>query len=355
MRISAFMENIGQAARDDSVPLPEYLKKLKEAGLESVYLSYSWTLKGREDVLGKLLGEVGLPIEGLWDAIPFNTLSEEESKQRYTELIDCTARLGAKHILIIPGVFHENDSGEKTTREEISAREPEIRKMIEAMRRAKTYGDSKGVAVTMEDYDVWTSPIVYPEVLRRFFEEIPDLQISFDTGNFIPCDADVLKEFAYYRNRIATVHLKDRVENDDQNGNEKEAFVTESGRRFYPAAVGSGDMHIAQMVDALTEQGYDGTGIIELFGSSDITRKLYASIRWMKENAKKNAARRKGGRTDLCRCCRFRRHQRDLSEKYDDALSKPARKSRGLATHRECAKASGAVWHSGLHGRRTPG
>lgn len=287
MRISAFMENISQAARDTGVQLPELLGKLKQAGLESVYMSYSWSLKPREEMIGKLLNSIGLTVEGLWDVIPFHTLSEEEAEKAYTELVDCAARLGAKHLLITPGMFHDRDSGEKTTREEVVQREPEIRKMIEAMRRAKAYGDSKGVSVTLEDYDVFGSPIVFPEVLRRFFEDIPGLQCSFDTGNFVTCDADVMEQFQYYKDRIVAVHLKDRAENNDQGGVEKTPFVSESGRVYYPAAVGQGDMHIPQIVDALTAQRYDGAGIIELFGSEDIIGKLFESIRWMKEHAKK--------------------------------------------------------------------
>ena len=286
MRISAFMENVGQAARDTGVSLPELLGKLKQAGLESLYINYSWSLKTREEMIEKLLNHVGLPVEGLWDVIPFHTMSDEEAEHAYTELIDCAAKFGAKHLLITPGMFHSKESGEKTTREEVAAREPEIRRMIEAMRKAKAYGDSKGVAVTLEDYDGFGSPIVFPEVLRRFFEEIPGLQCSFDTGNFVSCDADVMEEFQYYRNRIAAVHLKDRVENKDPDGVEKTPFVSESGRVYYPAAVGSGDMHISEIVRELTAQRYDGAGIIELFGSEDITGKLFKSIRWMKENAK---------------------------------------------------------------------
>ena len=287
MRISAFMENIGQAARDTGVPLQELLGKLKQAGLESLYINYSWSLKAREEMIQKLVSYIGLPVEGLWDVIPFNMMSDEEAEKAYTELIDCAVRVGAKHLLITPGIFHDKESGEKTTREEVAAREPEIRRMIEGVRKAKAYGDSKGVAVTLEDYDVFASPIVFPEVLRRFFEEIPGLQCSFDTGNFVPCDADVMEEFEYYKDRIATVHLKDRVEGDDRRGVEKTPFISESGRMYYPAVVGSGDMHIPEIVDALTAQRYDGAGIIELFGSEDITGKLFESIRWMKENAKK--------------------------------------------------------------------
>ncbi len=285
MRISAFFENIGQAAKETGTPLQELLVQLKQAGLESVYASYSWCMKLREQQMMPLLNHLGITLEGLWDTAPFNTMTEEDARAHYTAMVDCAARNGAKHLLITPAVFHGREDAAKVTRQEVADREPEIRKMIEAVRAAKQYGEEKGVAVTMEPYDGFISPIVFPEVLRRCFEEIPGLKCSFDTGNFVPCDADVMEEFHYYKDKIVTIHLKDRVENNDPDGIETVPYITESGKRYYPAAVGSGDMPILEIIKEMNRMGYTGAGIIELFGSNDITNKLFASIRWMKENA----------------------------------------------------------------------
>ena len=97
-----------------------------------------------------------------------------------------------------------------------------------------------------------------------------------------------MEEFRYYKDRIVALHLKDRVENDDQNGTEKNAFVTQSGRRYYPAVVGKGDMHIPEIIAELNRSGYTGCGIIELFSSTDMANKLIESIRWLKENRDRN-------------------------------------------------------------------
>ncbi len=285
MRISAFLENIGQAAKETGTSLDLFLTQLKQEGLESVYASYSWCMKEKEGQLIPLLHHIGLALEGLWDTIPFNTMTEDEAREAYTSLVDCAARNGAEHVLITPGFFHDREDPTRVTREEVAARDGEIVTMIEAVRRAKEYGDFKHVAVTLEDYDVFSSPIVFPEVLRRFYEEIPDLKCSFDTGNFIPCDDDVMEEFAYYKDKIVTLHLKDRVENDDQNGVEKTPYLTQSGRIYYPAVVGKGEMHIPEIIAEMRELGYQGAGIIELFGSTDMAAKLIQSIRWMREHA----------------------------------------------------------------------
>lgn len=284
MRISAFLENIEDAARERGISVSALLGQLKAAGLESVYMNHAWHLAPREGEIMALLSENGLALEGLWDNLDLHSLPDADADAACRALVDCAARNGAAHVLITPGLFYSWESGGRTTPEEIAAREPEMRRMIEAIRRAKEYGDSRGVAVTLEDYDGFGAPIVYPEVLRRFYEEIPGLLCSFDTGNFVPTDADVMGEFAYYRRKIATVHLKDRIENDDQGGTERAPYLTASGRRYYAAAVGRGDMHIPEILAQLKQQGYQGAGIIELYGSTDIYRKLFASIEWLKEH-----------------------------------------------------------------------
>lgn len=285
MRISAFLENIELAVKETGTTLEAFLTLLKQEGLESVYANYSWNVKPREAELMELFRKLGLSLEGLWENLDLNTMTDEEADAASKALIDCAARNGAKHVLISPGMFKPQGGPGTLTREEVAEREPELQKMIEGIRRAKEYGDRVGVAVTMEDYDVFGSPIVFPEVLRRFFEEIPGLQCSFDTGNFIPCDADGMEQFAYYKDRIATLHLKDRVENDDQNGTERTPFITESGRKYYPAVTGCGEMHIPEIIGEMNRMGYTGGGIVEFFGCTDTANKILESVRWMKANA----------------------------------------------------------------------
>lgn len=283
MRIAAFLENIEDGAREAGKSAEVFLRELKALGLESVYMNFSRHLKPREEEIMGLLHRLGLTLEGLWDNLDFHAMTPQDAHAAYCALVDCAARNGAGHVLITPGLFYSWESGRRVSREEIAAREPEMQRMIAAVARAKAYGDAHGVAVTLEDYDGFGAPIVYPEVLRRFYQEIPGLLCSFDTGNFVPCDGDVMAEFDFYRHRLAAIHLKDRKENDDFGGTEKAPYITQSGRKYYAAPVGSGDMHIPEILKALQDQGYTGGLIAELYGSTDIARKLPQSIRWLKE------------------------------------------------------------------------
>ena len=284
MRIAAFYANIREAARQSGLPVGAVLRELRGLGLESVYFSLSGELKPGGAELAELLDACGLRVEGLWDTLQFHEQTDAEAEASWREMVDCAARFGAEHLLITPGAFwpYENQA---ITREEVARREDDVVRMIRRMRQAAAYGAEKGVCVTLENYDVFTSPIVYPEVLERFFDEIPEMKMSFDTGNFVPCGRDVLEEFARYRSRIVTLHLKDRTEHPEPGSRETAPYRTEAGRLYYPAAVGSGEMHIPEIVRAMNDAGYAGAGIIELFGSTDMTAKLKQSILWMKANA----------------------------------------------------------------------
>lgn len=283
MRIAAFYENMEQIARDLNDSIENVLKRYKQEGLDSVYMNYNSLVNYGVDKCLDLLNELGLCVEGLWHNIPLGSLSDEDVEVAYKSMIDLAKKAGCEHILITPEMIKED--GEKVTREDIANRASEVDKMIANMRKAIAYGESQGVTVTMEDYDWINSPILYPEVLRRFFDEIPELKCSFDTGNFIPDDKDVMEEFAYYKNRVATLHLKDRILDNNQNGAEKNPYITFSGKKYYAAAVGSGDMHISEIISEMKAIGYEGAGIIELFMSTDTANQLSKSIKWMKENA----------------------------------------------------------------------
>ena len=81
MRISAFLENIGQAARDAGVPMQSFLAQLKQEGLESVYAGYPTSLKPMRQMVLGLLKAFGLPMEGVWGPVDFLSMTDEEATE----------------------------------------------------------------------------------------------------------------------------------------------------------------------------------------------------------------------------------------------------------------------------------
>ena len=100
------------------------------------------------------------------------------------------------------------------------------------MREMCVYARSKGIAPTIEDFDDSKSPIATARQMLWFAERIPELKITFDTGNFMFSGEDELTAFGLLKDRIAHVHCKDRT--FSKNSGEPKAAA--DGRIMYPAA-----------------------------------------------------------------------------------------------------------------------
>jgi sugar phosphate isomerase/epimerase len=66
------------------------------------------------------------------------------------------------------------------------------------------------IAVSMEDFDGLEAPYCTIAGLNDFLTDVPGLACSFDTGNFIMYQENELEAFQLFRDKICTVHLKDR-------------------------------------------------------------------------------------------------------------------------------------------------
>lgn len=88
---------------------------------------------------------------------------------------------------------------------------------------------------------------------------------NFDSGNYFIAGEDCLEALNIFRDRIAHVHLKDRVTEAD----------------FACPAIGSGCIPEAEVIHALLDSGYDGWFTVEHFGAEDMltaARKSYSFV-----------------------------------------------------------------------------
>lgn len=274
MHIAAFYENILQGALAEKMPLRDVLKTMQDAGLEKLYvgtMGIEWTERAGLGVdIFELCDELGIGIEGMHGWFDFGHNPEDEG---YKDFIDLAVRHGAGNVLIVPGMI---------PKEEEDRREELIQNIISAMRRAVAYGREKGIAVSMEDFDGLQAPYCTVDGLDRFMREVDGLQCSFDTGNFVMYHEDELEAFERFRDKICTMHLKDRgtTRMHESDG----ACVCADGVELYPAPVGYGVMHIKEIIDRLKAQGYDGGLIVEIFGcdGNHMLESVKKSIEWIK-------------------------------------------------------------------------
>jgi len=192
---------------------------------------------------------------------------------RYIEHIDLAARVHANNILIVPGFFEEDDENQKDAL---------LENMKSALQNVVNYGKTKGIIVSLEDFDSEKSPLNNIAGLKWFFDRVSDLKCTFDTGNFIVYGENAFDAFNQFKSVLCAMHLKDRSHTPM---NEKDQpFVLSNGKCIYPAPVGSGYIQIKEMLDSLKSNSYDQTVIIELFGYHDMIRGIEESIDWLKLN-----------------------------------------------------------------------
>lgn len=270
MHIAAFLENIAVGAAAEGIPIKEALERMMDAGMEKLYLMpQSIERCGGEEFIATL-EELHLPVEGMHCFFDFGHHPEDES---YRDFIDTAARLGAGNVLIVPGFIPKENEDQ---------RDEMLENMKNVLIKAVAYGKEKGVAVSMEDFDGLMAPFCTVDGLDWFMQNVDGLQCSFDTGNFVMYHEDEVEAFRRFRDKICTMHVKDRGtvklhENDRQT-------VCADGAEFYPIAVGSGVIKVAEIIGLLKEQGYEGGLIAEIFNCDGayMLDSIAQSIKWIK-------------------------------------------------------------------------
>ena len=241
MKIAAFFENIMDGADTNQISLRDALTELKQDGLELLYLSI-FSLREKEEEIVSLIQDLGLGIEGIYGFYDLGHCPEDES---WKEMIDAAKRLGASNVLIVPGMVSSEEEADKDTL---------IRNMKTALKKAVGYGQEKGVAVSMEDFDGLEAPYCTIAGLAEFLKDVPGLACSFDTGNFIMYHEDELEAFRLFRDRICTVHLKDRRK--EARFPDDKAKACADGSLRYAAETGYGYIRMKEILEMLKEQNY---------------------------------------------------------------------------------------------------
>jgi len=166
-------------------------------------------------------------------------------------------------ILVIPGFAPDNCSAE-------------LRKAVSARLAAFTAAaKAKGILVMVEDYDDVKSPCNGVKNLQKVFSEVPAVGYVFDSGNFLSNAEDCTRPLEIFRQRIAHVHLKDRVSQDDLTA----------------PVPGTGCLPIKWVVRRLLLTGYTGWYTVEMGKTADVLADLqaaYDNVKEFLENEKMN-------------------------------------------------------------------
>lgn len=270
MNISVFYENLYEGALVSGLPVEEILLQLRNAGMDSIYLTAdSW--KRDREWLRESLKKLNLRVGGMH---AFCDFPSDPETLRYREITDLAVESGADNLLLIPGML--------TTGNTIR----DLGCMLEGMKRTAEYGRSVGMPVLMEDFDGLQSPYNCIAGLKYFLDSVEGLGCAFDTGNFVAFHEDELAAFEVFADRIQAVHLKDRSLAPQHKGNTP--FVCADGKKAYACSVGSGYIRIPEILQKLRTGNYRGNLIVELYACDPrfFMEDALDSLQWLREQLK---------------------------------------------------------------------
>lgn len=271
MKISAFYENIIEGVQFHNADMKAVLQQLKQEGMENIYISYDSLKNDTDESILHMLQELGLGVEGLYGFVSFgyNPMDEE-----YKYMIDMAVKAKGRNILFVPGFISE---------EEMFKADELKKNMWTGLKKAVQYGKERGIDVSIEDFDGLTAPYCRLSGVQEFLENVPEMKLSFDTGNFIMYHEDELEAYEILKDKICNVHVKDR--NCEKRCGKHSPVVCADGKCMYAVPVGDGVMQIKEIMTRLKKRGYDGGLIAELYGyfAEDMLEGIQKSVKWLKE------------------------------------------------------------------------
>ncbi len=265
MKIAVFYHHIREAAKQAGMTEEQVLVQLRKAGVGYAEADFDDLVKNPEMIVR--LNEAGLSVSSIYCFFDFALRKEED---RVWQLIKTAHQARCRQVMVIPGFYYS---------EEKEARREALDRMVHMTGAFCQLASANGLTVTMEDFDDSRSPIKNSRGLLYFAERIPELKITFDTGNFVFCGEDVLEAFERLKDKIVHVHCKDRrIEGFDAD----EGKMDERGHMMYASPVGSGFLPMEEIVRRLQAMGYDGIYTAEHFGSMKQLEYMFESVAWLK-------------------------------------------------------------------------
>ena len=292
MKLSTFFEHIREASQQTGKSVEELLREVRKAGIRGIEMDYA--VLAEQPELNQKIRDAGLEISNLYHFFEFG--------KRYAaglhmgrKMIDTAARMGIRRVMIIPGFLDPEEalalhraSGSYEEAARFMEGSTEISSMRDAIAELTEYAAQKGIMVSMEDFDSYTSPIARMYPIKWFLEQAPGLRHTLDMGNYTFCDEDPKEAFEVLKDYIGHVHCKDRGEEPEEEEeirrglglSEDAALKVRKGLR--PVPVGEGYMPIAELVEKLKAQNYKGYLAIEHFGAPDQLAYLLQSTEYLR-------------------------------------------------------------------------
>ena len=298
MQISVFYDHITQARQQTGKSLPQLLEVCRSWGIEGLEINYTQLQRGGYRLLREFR-RAGMSISCIYEFYDFTHNGDLKQAKKH---VDLAAKVGAGKVLIVPGFLEEQEAkeleeccsgrqpagsrGEQAAEAEDASGFEAVTRYMEshtstcrvrdALRELVDYGQKKGVRITLEDFDGYTSPCARMLPLKWLMEQVPGLGFTLDMGNFAYSDEDVTKAYELLKDYIVHVHCKDRGTEETCRPDSRHC----QGLACVPT--GGGYLPVGELVMRLKAQGYDGYLAIEHFDAPDQMDYICRSAEFLK-------------------------------------------------------------------------
>lgn len=240
-KISVFCSHIEDVARQEKISFEDAARRVREIGYSGADV---YTTQNPEEL--DIIDRLGFQHNCCIAEINYARGPQVEAEQK---ALDFMVKRNYKRVLLIPGLMSAD-----STPEDLAVYKARIAGFIV---KAKALG----IDTTLEDYDNMRSPIRNIAGLSEFFDYLPDVNHTFDSGNYLYSGDDCWEALTLFRDRIKHVHLKDRVSLKDMSC----------------PAVGTGCIPITAIIRRLVSSGYDGWFTAEMFGNKTMLESMKVS------------------------------------------------------------------------------
>lgn len=262
MKLSVFYANVRDAAEKSGKSIAAVLEKIKCAGITALDFDYADIKDGFPDEFSAS----GMGVNSIYAFFDYSEDGVFEQAKRVTDL---AAECGAV-AMFVPKILPKEEIEElkKLNKKEdvflwLDGNEKTV-KTAETLERLSVYGLSRNVLSAVENFDSHRSLTERKAEIEWLFGKAPHLGFNPDTGNSATCGEDIRELCACFRDRVVNVHCKERTKD------------------LKTAAVGAGEMPVAEIVKELTETGYDGGFAVEVFGVENPLDAIIESANYLK-------------------------------------------------------------------------
>ena len=131
-------------------------------------------------------------------------------------------------------------------------REESRRNVLAGLREGVQFAAQAGVRITVEHFPQAVSPFIVSDDIEEALKAVPELRVTFDSGNMLTGGEDPCAAFLRHKDKIIHAHFKD-WSHPAEGG-----FVGLDGRRYKGALIGEGILDYPKLVATMMKAGYKG-------------------------------------------------------------------------------------------------